>query len=86
MRSLCQRLCPRDHNIDERKLVTFGLQKNLIQCILKYPIFIGSLPIGRQKLYNGKNSLDIISCITGLSTAKIEADIDADTNVTVIMK
>lgn len=86
LRSLCQRLCPRDYNIDERKLVLFGLQKSLIRCIYKYPIFTGSLPIGRQKLYNGKNSLDMIACITGLSATKIEQDIDADTNVTVIWK
>jgi hypothetical protein len=86
LRALCQRLCPRDFNIDERKLVTFGLQKHLIRCINKYPIFTGSLPIGRQKLYTGKNSLDQICCLTGLSASKIEEDIDADTNVTVIWK
>lgn len=86
LRALCQRLSPREHNIDERKLVTFGLQHNLIRCINKYPIFTGSFPIGRQKLYSGLNSLDEICCKTGFSPSKLEQDLELDTNVTVILK
>ncbi|GAB0097294.1 GATOR complex protein NPRL2 [Sergentomyia squamirostris] len=89
LRTLCQRLSPRDNNIDERQLVTFGLQHKLIRCINKYPIFTGKppdVPTGRQKLYDGLYNLDEICSITGLSPAKIEAEIDADTNVTVIWK
>jgi nitrogen permease regulator 2-like protein len=86
LRSLCVRLCPRDNNIDERKLVTFGVENNLIRTINKYPIFTGSFPMGRQKMYNGLHSLDEICCKTGLSPAKIEEDIESDTNVTVLWK
>lgn len=86
LRTICQRLCPRDNNIDEKKLVTFGLLHNLIRCINKYPIFTGSVPTGRQKLFTGHHSLDEICCKTGLSPSKIEEDIDSDTNVTVIWK
>lgn len=86
LRSLCQRLSPREHNIDEKKLVTFGLLHNLIRCINKFPIFTGSVPTGRQKLYTGLHTLDEICCKTGLSPSKIEEDIDSDTNVTVIWK
>lgn len=89
LRTLCQRLSPRDSNIDERQLVTFGLTHKLIRCINKYPIFTGrnpEIPIGRQKLYNGLYSLDEICSITGLSPARIEAEIDMDVNVTVIWK
>lgn len=86
LRTLCQRLCPRDNNIDERKIVTFGLEHNLIRCINKYPIFIGQYPIGRQKLYTGIQTLDEICVLTGLSPSKIEEEIILDTNVTMISK
>lgn len=86
LRALCQRLCPRENNIDERKLVTFGLLHNLIRCINKFPIFTGSMPTGRQKLYTGHHSFDEICCKGGLSPSKIEEDIDSDTNVTVLWK
>ncbi|XP_055628771.1 GATOR complex protein NPRL2 isoform X2 [Toxorhynchites rutilus septentrionalis] len=86
LRALCQRLCPREHGIDERKLVTFGLQHSLIRCINKYPIFTGSYPSARHKLYTGLNSLDEICCETGLPPSRIEEDIDVDSNVTVIWK
>lgn len=86
LKTLCIRLSPRQHNIDERKLVKFGLKHNLIRCINKYPIFTGSMPNGRQKLYNGLNTLDEICCKTGLSANKIEEFIDSDTNVTIIWK
>ncbi|XP_037931641.1 GATOR complex protein NPRL2-like, partial [Teleopsis dalmanni] len=37
LRAICQRLCPQNNNIDERKLVIFGLQHKIIRCIHKYP-------------------------------------------------
>ncbi|XP_053678345.1 GATOR complex protein NPRL2 [Anopheles nili] len=86
LRSLCQRLCPRDNNIDERKLVSFGLQHNLIRCINKYPIFTGSIPTPKHKLYTGVHSFDEICCKTGLTPSLIEQEIDMDSNVTVIWK
>ncbi|ETN65389.1 tumor suppressor putative 4 [Anopheles darlingi] len=86
LRSLCQRLCPRDNNIDERKLVSFGLQHSLIRCINKYPIFTGSLPTPKHKLYTGLNSFDEICCKTGFTPSRIEQEIDMDSNVTVIWK
>jgi hypothetical protein len=86
LKTLCIRLSPRSNNINERKLVGFGLKHNLIRLINKYPIFTGSIPNVRQKLYNGVNSFDEICCATGLSSQKLEELIDADTNVTVLMK
>lgn len=86
LRAICQRLCPQNHNIDERKLVVFGLQHNFIRCIHKYPVFTGSVPSGRQKLYTGLCNFDEICCKTGMSPFNIEKDIDKDTNVTVIFK
>uniref|UniRef100_A0A0K8UFV4 Nitrogen permease regulator 2-like protein n=1 Tax=Bactrocera latifrons TaxID=174628 RepID=A0A0K8UFV4_BACLA len=86
LRAICQRLCPQNYNIDERKLVIFGLQHKFIRCIHKYPVFTGSVPSGRQKMYTGLSSFDEICCKTGLSPLDIERDIDKDTNVTVIWK
>lgn len=86
LKTLCIRLSPRQNNIDERRLVEFGLKHNLIRCINKFPIFIGSIPNTRQRLYNGLNQLDEICCKTGLSAQKIEELIDNDTNVTVLCK
>lgn len=86
LKALCIRLSPRQHNIDERKLVEFGLKHNLIRNINKFPIFTGSIPNARQRLYNGLNQLDEICCKTGLSAQKIEELIDNDTNVTVLCK
>lgn len=86
LKTLCIRLSPRQNNIDERKLVEFGLKHNLIRLIHKFPIFTGSIPNNRQRLYNGLNQLDEICCKTGLSAQKIEELIDSDTNVTVICK
>ncbi|CAG9802983.1 unnamed protein product [Chironomus riparius] len=86
LKTLCIRLSPRQNNINERKLVDYGLKHSLIRCINKYPIFTGSIPNARQKMYNGMNHFDEICCATGLSTIKLEELIDADTNVTILMK
>ncbi|XP_016924133.2 GATOR complex protein NPRL2 [Drosophila suzukii] len=86
LRAICQRLGPQHHNIDERRMVIFGLQHRFIRCIHKYPVFTGSVPSGRQKMYTGLISFDEICCKTGLSPSTIERDIEKDTNVTVIWK
>jgi nitrogen permease regulator 2-like protein len=86
LKTLCIRLSPRQNNINERKLVEFGLKHGLLRCINKFPVFTGSIPNMRQRLYNGSNHFDEICCITGLSAQKLEELIDADTNVTVLMK
>lgn len=86
LKTLCIRLSPRQNNINERKLVEFGLKHNLIRCINKYPIFTGSIPNARQRLYNGLNQLDEICAQTNLSAQKIEELIEIDSNVTVICK
>lgn len=86
LKSLCEKYSIREYHVDEKKLVAFGLKHNLIRTINKYPVFIGSVPTERQKLYSGLLSLDEICCRTGLSPASIEADINLDTNVTVLWK
>ncbi|XP_020802134.1 nitrogen permease regulator 2-like protein [Drosophila serrata] len=86
LRAICQRLSPHQNNIDERRMVIFGLQHRFIRCIHKYPVFTGSVPSGRQKMYTGLISFDEICCKTGLSPSTIERDIEKDTNVTVIWK
>lgn len=86
LKTICQRLSPQNNNIDERKLVIFGLQQCFIRCVNKYPVFLGSLPNGRQRLYTGIYNFDEICCKTGLPPSCIEKDIDKDPNVTAIWK
>ncbi|XP_055372407.1 GATOR complex protein NPRL2 [Condylostylus longicornis] len=86
LRSICQRLSPQHNNIDERKLVIFGLQHSFIRCIHKYPVFTGTVPNDRQKFYTGIYNFDEICCKLGLSLSNIENDIDLDTNISVIWK
>lgn len=87
LNTLCIRLSPRTNNINERKLVEFGLRHALIRVINKYPIFTGSIPgNSRQRLYTGLLHFDEICCLTNLSPQKLEELIEVDTNVTVIMK
>ncbi|XP_063703760.1 GATOR complex protein NPRL2 isoform X3 [Culicoides brevitarsis] len=86
LKALCLRFNPREHNIDERRLVTFGLQHKLIRIINKYPVFTGKVPVGRQTLYTGLLSIDEICCLTKISPAAVEEDIETDSNITVIWK
>lgn len=87
LKALCQRLNPREHNIDERRLVTFGLQHKLIVIINKYPIFTGkNPPVGRQIYYTGVMSVDEICCLAKLSPDVIDEDIQKDPNMTVIWR
>lgn len=69
-----------------RKLVTFGIQHELIRCINKYPICIAARPSSRQKLYSGTHHIDEICCKTGLTPAKIQEEIDTDPCIVIISK
>lgn len=86
LKALCLRFSPRDYNIDERRLVTFGLQHKLIRIINKYPIFTGKVPVGRQTLYTGLLSIDEICCMMKINPSTVEEDIETDNNITVIWK
>lgn len=87
LKTLCQRLSLRENNIDERRLVTFGLQHKLIRLIRPYPIFTAkSPPFGRHIYYTGSRSIDEICCMAKLSPSQIEEDIQKDPNITVIWR
>lgn len=86
LKTLCQRFNPRDLNIDERKLIVFGLQHQLIRVINKFPIFTGKSPVGRQVYYTGLMHVDEICCTLKISPQVIEEDIETDPNITVIWR
>merc|ERR1712126_207583 len=41
VKSLCSRLSPQEKNVDERKLIQFGLMKGFIRKLHKYPVHTG---------------------------------------------
>lgn len=86
LKTLCQRFNPRDLNIDERKLITFGLKHQLIRVVNKYPVFTGRNPIDRQVFYTGQMNVDEICCHLKTSPKIIEEDIDTNPNITVIWR
>ncbi|XP_031628236.1 GATOR complex protein NPRL2 [Contarinia nasturtii] len=86
LKALCARTAPRENNIDERKLVSFGILHHLIRCINKYPVCISESPINRQRFYTGIHHIDEICCKTGLFPAKIQDDLDKDPCVVTICK
>lgn len=86
LKTLCQRLSLRENNIDERRLITFGLQHKLIRLIRPYPVYTGKQPFGRHCLYTGARSVDEICCLAKLCPSTIEEDIQKDANITVIWR
>lgn len=86
LKTLCQRFNPRELNIDERKLIIFGLQHKLIRNINKFPIYTGKEATGRQTYYTGVMHVDEICCTMKISPQTIEEDIETDPNITVIWR
>uniref|UniRef100_A0A6M2DGE4 Putative nitrogen permease regulator 2-like protein n=1 Tax=Xenopsylla cheopis TaxID=163159 RepID=A0A6M2DGE4_XENCH len=87
LKSLCVRFRPHKFNIDERRLVVFGLQHNLIKCIHKYPIYTGGdPPVNMQRLFTGQLSIDELCCSIGMSLPQIEDIIESDPDVLMLYK
>ncbi|XP_066998360.1 GATOR1 complex protein NPRL2 [Anabrus simplex] len=91
LRDLCLRFNPRSLQIDERRLVQFGLLHKLIRRIHKYPVFIESNgnsdpPSPILRCFNGASSYDEICCSFGLSAQELDELVECDPTVTVIWK
>ncbi|XP_060691751.1 GATOR complex protein NPRL2 isoform X2 [Hemiscyllium ocellatum] len=64
-RDLCSRYAQQLQRVDERKLIQFGLMKNLIRRLHKYPVKINRDERSRPpRLYTGSHSYDEICCKT----------------------
>jgi hypothetical protein len=71
--------------------IQFGLMKNLIVRLQKYPVLLSDEPnvdLLRQfkELLNGKSSFDEICCQSGLSHQELDAFVESDPCLVVCWK
>ncbi|XP_074645131.1 GATOR1 complex protein NPRL2-like [Tubulanus polymorphus] len=91
VRDLCSRCNPHSLRVDERKLIQFGLIKNVIRRLHKYPIKLPN-ESGSSRLrnlyrwFNGIHSVDEICCETGLSFQELDDKIESDPSIVVCLK
>ncbi|XP_068107670.1 GATOR1 complex protein NPRL2 [Hyperolius riggenbachi] len=87
VRDLIARYTQQLQRVDERKLIQFGLMKNLIRRLQKYPVKLSrderSPP---ARLYTGSHTYDEICCKTGMSYRELDERLDSDPNIIVCMK
>ncbi|XP_064484095.1 GATOR1 complex protein NPRL2-like isoform X2 [Ornithodoros turicata] len=89
VRDICSRTNPQALGIDERKLVQFGVMKNLLRRLQKFPIdlkYPSSKAKGVSRYCDGTHSLDEICSKTGLSYKELEDILDKDPNICVCWK
>lgn len=93
VKDLCLRYNPHGMKIDERKLIQFGLLKNILRRIKKYPIKIKqSEDMMENKQdplddwFDGGHSFDEICSQTGLSSQELDAKIEHDPSIVVCWK
>ncbi|XP_060241308.1 GATOR1 complex protein NPRL2 isoform X3 [Meriones unguiculatus] len=68
--------------VDERKLIQFGLMKNLIRRLQKYPVRVSREERSHPaRLYTGCHSYDEICCKTGMSYRELDERLENDPNI-----
>ncbi|KAF5290517.1 hypothetical protein FQA39_LY03621 [Lamprigera yunnana] len=85
IRDLCTRFAPLYLNINERKLVQFGILEELIRRVGKYPVYMGD-NVELMRSLSGAASLDEICCVVGLNAQQLEDHLEQDHNVVVLWK
>ncbi|GCB79964.1 hypothetical protein scyTo_0019637, partial [Scyliorhinus torazame] len=86
-RDLCSRYAQQLQHVDERKLIQFGLMKDLIRRLHKYPVKINRDERSRPpRLYTGSHSYDEICCKTGISYKELDERLENDSNIIVCWK
>ncbi|XP_065109345.1 GATOR1 complex protein NPRL2 isoform X1 [Paramisgurnus dabryanus] len=87
VRDLCSRYSHQLQRVDERKLIQFGLMKNLIRRLQKYPVKVVRDERSRPpRLYTGWHSYDEICCKTGMSYKELDERLENDLNIVVCWK
>lgn len=95
VRDLCIRYNPQALNIDERRLVQFGLTNNLIRRLHRYPILLPPddphYTPGRHSntihaLCSGQHNYDEICCRLGLTFKELHEIVERDPNIRVLWK
>nr|KAF6475458.1 NPR2 like, GATOR1 complex subunit [Rousettus aegyptiacus] len=73
--------------VDERKLIQFGLMKNLIRRLQKYPVRVSREERSHPaRLYTGCHSYDEICCKTGMSYHELDERLENDPNIIICWK
>ncbi|CAL4089688.1 unnamed protein product, partial [Meganyctiphanes norvegica] len=98
VRDLCIRFNPQSLNIDERKLVQFGLLHNIIRRLNQYPVFSASdagfsspskqsnVQTALYKMSNGLHSIDEMCCKLGLTHKEVFDRLERDNNIIILWK
>ncbi|KAF7487546.1 nitrogen permease regulator 2 protein [Marmota monax] len=74
-------------HVDERKLIQFGLMKNLIRRLQKYPVRVSREERSHPaRLYTGCHSYDEICCKTGMSYHELDERLENDPNIIICWK
>ncbi|KAL4225814.1 Nitrogen permease regulator-like 2 [Mactra antiquata] len=92
VKGLCMRYNPRSLNIDEKKLVQFGLKNKLIRRLHGYPVRLTQnedMPQSLKKIskwLNGNHCMDEISCKSGLNYKDLDEMIENDASIVMCWK
>ena len=94
VRDLCIRFNPQALNIDEQKLIQFGLLNGLIRRLHQFPVLLSpddphytpTRQSAIHKLCNGSHSYDEICCKLGLTYKELNDKIERDANILVLWK
>ena len=89
MRELCLRFKPHTLNIDERKLIQYGLVRSFIRRIHQYPVLLSDKPGQDQdsellRMCDGSHSVDEIAC--KLNESRLLDKLEDMSDVTIIYK
>ncbi|KAK4874748.1 hypothetical protein RN001_014108 [Aquatica leii] len=85
IRDLCTRFNPSYLNVNERKLVQFGILEELIKRVNKYPVYMGD-NAELQKSFSGASSLDEICCAAGINAQQLEDHLERDHSIILLWK
>ena len=91
-KEICTTYSPSAENIDEKKLIRFGLLKGLIRRLQKYPVLSdlnSDLVMNQRGVYayfDGNHSVDEICVKTGKSFSEIDEKISKHSRTVIIWK
>lgn len=85
IRDLCIRFNAPNLKINEKKLVQFGILEDIIRRVQKYPVMLTEQS-ELQKTLSGNCSLDEICCFTGVTSQRLEEQLERDHNVVLLWK
>ncbi len=89
LKDWCLRQNPREQEVDERKLIQFGLIQGLVRKVNGYPVFSGKNYQSRTELEidcNGLNTLEDLAVIHRVSLSHLEHLIAERERIVIVWK